>query len=146
MRDRLRRWLAPPQTGRPADTLRWVRRLHLVIAPLGLLVSAELLAEGASWWWIGIGSTGLALLGAATTGPSIRRAEARGRLDPATAPERRRRARRITASYFAVMAIVSVGLFYVLLGLGAAIFLAVMWLVSGPLGLWLARRWGAGAL
>lgn len=42
------------------------------------------------------------------------------------------------------MAIASVGIFYLFAGWGAAIFIAVVWLVSGPLGMWLGRKWGTG--
>lgn len=141
MRDRLNDWFTPPRTGRPADTLRWVRRVHFLIVPSGLLVAALLLATGSPVWWIALASTAMSVLGAATMGPVLRRAEQQPPLDPATAPERRRRAMRVTAMMYGVMTIAAGVVIYFVDSLGAAIVVAALMAGGAALGLWLLRHW-----
>jgi hypothetical protein len=39
-------WVRPPTEDDPAATLRWVRRLHVVLIPGGLLMALLLRSEG----------------------------------------------------------------------------------------------------
>jgi hypothetical protein len=77
----------------------------------------------------------------ATMGPALRRAEAHGPNDPATRPERLRRAERITVAMAGAMTVVIAVVALVIEGPGLAITIAGLMLISVPPGLWLARRW-----
>jgi hypothetical protein len=132
--------LLPPTEDHPAETLRWVRRLYLVMIPVGVLVAVLLLAEGLGAWWLGLVVVAMSLIGLATIGTSIRRAEAHGPNDPATRPERARRAERLTIAIFGVFSLVVVAASFWAEGAGLAIAMAVLLSIGLILGLWVFRR------
>jgi hypothetical protein len=135
------RHLQPPQDDHPGTTLRWVRRIQAVMVPGGALVAALLYAEGLGAWWIGFAISALALVSLATIGPAIRRADAHGPNDPATRPERRRRAERLTLATFGAFMAVALPVAWIAEGPGLAITLAVLMGIGAVLGIWLFRRW-----
>jgi hypothetical protein len=133
--------LRPPREDDPAATLRWVRRIHLWSVPGGLLMAAVLWLAHIGIWWCGLLVTAGSLVSVATMGPALRRAEAHGPNDPATRPERLRRAERITVAMAGAMTVVIAVVALVIEGPGLAITIAGLMLISVPPGLWLARRW-----
>jgi hypothetical protein len=134
-------WLMPPSTDDPADTLRWVRKIYIAMIPVGALVAALLLADHVGAWWLGLVPAALSILGLATIGRSIQRAEAHGPNDPATRPARVRRAERITLAWFSAFTVVVVAVSLFAEGVGLAVTMAVFMSVSCAAGIWLSRRW-----
>jgi hypothetical protein len=125
----------------PADTLRWVRRVHLVMLPASVLVALVLWADHASAWWLALLPAVFGVAGLATIGPAIRRAEAHGPNDPATRPARLRRAQRVTLVTFSGFTLVAVVVSLAVEGPGLAITMGVLMSVSLALGLWASGRW-----
>jgi hypothetical protein len=120
--------------------LRWVRKLHWVMLPFGVVAALLLWVSGSSVWWMSLSVSVLSLLGLATMGPAIRRAEAHGPNDPATRDERRRRAERMTLALIAVFTVIAVVVGLMVDGPGLAIFLGLMMAVCAPLGILFGRR------
>jgi hypothetical protein len=133
--------LLPPKEDDPAETLRWVRRLQFVMLPGGLLIALLLRAEDLGGWWLGLAVSAMALLSLATIGPSIRRAERHGPNDPATRPQRIRRAERVTLAWFGAFTVAAVAVGYAVDGPGLAIFLGALMIVGAAGGIWAFRRW-----
>jgi dipeptide/tripeptide permease len=98
-------------------------------------------AEGLGAWWLGFAISAMGLIGVATIGSAISRAEAHGPNDPATRPERRRRARRLMVATFGPLAVIAVVVSLVAGQTVLAIVFAVMLPVCLILGLWLADHW-----
>jgi hypothetical protein len=84
---------------------------------------------------------GDSLLGLATIGRSIERAEKHGPNDPATRPERFRRAERMTVATFGAMLVVAVAVSLATEGVVLAVALAVLMPLSLVGGIWAFRRW-----
>jgi hypothetical protein len=132
------RVLLPGPDTTPAETFRWLRRVELWLVPVGVLVALSLAASGSGLWWIGLACAAMGLVGAATLGGPIRRAEGIPAPDRTTLPARRRRAIRVTAlTYVPIMLA-----FVVIIGMsdewGAAAFVAGVMLVGLAL-VW--RNW-----
>jgi hypothetical protein len=132
-------WLRPPAQDDPAATLRWVRRLHIVLIPGGLLIALALRPDGP--WWLGLVVSACSALSLATIGPAIGRAERHGPNDPATRPQRVRRAQRVTLAWFGAFTVAAAAVGYAVDGAGLAITLAVLLGVGGAAGIWAFRRW-----
>jgi hypothetical protein len=133
-------WLMPPSDDHPGTMLRWVRRVELVIAAAGLVFAGLFWADGLREWWIMVVAAAVGVIGAATTGPAIRRAERRGPNDPSTRPARRRRAERLTLTTFAILTPIYVLVGWLLAGAAGAVAVAVVMALSVPLGIWTWRR------
>jgi hypothetical protein len=123
--------------------LRWVRRVELAFVPFALALAALLLIKGSDLWWVGFASAVLGVLAAVPMGPAIRRAEERTVINPERWSEWRRRAERLTAATFAVLAAVAVAVAYVLVGLGLAVLLAGMFLTASAAASAVHRRAGS---
>jgi len=134
-------WLRVPTQDDPAEMLRWVRRLQLVMIPVGLLIALLLRAEDLGAWWLGLVVCGGGVLSVATIGPSIRRAERHGPNDPATRPQRARRAERLTLIWVGGVIAAAAGVGLAVGGVEAAIAVALIMGVSAVLGIWTFRRW-----
>jgi hypothetical protein len=134
-------WVRPPTEDDPAATLRWVRRLHVALIPGGVLMALLLWSEGLGAWWLGLVVSACSALSLATIGSAIRRAERHGPNDPATRPQRMRRAERVTLVWAGAMAVVSAAIGYALEGAGLAIALVVLTGFSAAAGIWGFRRW-----
>jgi hypothetical protein len=134
-------WLRPPSEDHPAVMLRWVRKVDIVMIPVGLLLALQLWSEDVGVWWLALAVPGLALLGLATIGPAIRKAEAHGPNDPATRSARRRRAERLTFALFGLFIAVAVVVALLVEGAGLAIPLGVLLSLTWGFGIWLSRRW-----
>jgi hypothetical protein len=78
MTARLKQWCGRPPVERPAEVLRWVRRLGIAVAAAGLLLAAQIWATDGSPPSALIAAFGLALVSAATLGPAIRKADREG--------------------------------------------------------------------
>jgi phosphatidylglycerophosphate synthase len=132
--------LLPPTDDHPASMLRWVRRVEMLMIPLGVGLALLLRAGDLGAWWLGLVVSATAIIGLATIGPAIRRAEAHGPNDPGTRAERERRAKRLTIATFSALTAIAV---VVSLAAGEpllAIVFAVLLPVSLALGLRLAPR------
>ncbi len=129
-----------PTDDDPAEMLRWVRRLQIVMIPAGLLIALMLRAEDLDAWWLGLVVSGGGVLSLLTIGSSIRRAEQHGPNDPATRPRRVRRAERATLAFAAVLTVAAAGIGWAVDGVGAAIALALLMGVGTALGIWVFRR------
>jgi hypothetical protein len=121
--------------------LRWVRGLYPVMIAFGLLLTLLTWASGMGMWWLGLVVAGLGVSGYATIGSSIRRAEAHGPNDPATRPERMRRAERLTLACAAGVTAVVVIVSLLADGPGLALALGLMLSLGAVLGIWVFRRW-----
>jgi hypothetical protein len=142
MRDTLFRWFAIPAGQKPADVLRWVRRIQLATAAVGCWVAVLAWANGVPKWWLVAGlAVVLPLVGALSLAPAIRRAEHRPPPDPARAGSRERVARRWTIATFVVIAVIALPFEYLAAGWGFVIFMQIVWAISLPFGLYLRRRW-----
>jgi hypothetical protein len=130
--------LLPPTDDNPASMLRYVRGVDVVMIPLGVVVALILRAEDLDAWWLGLGVSALGILGLATIGRSIRRAEAHGPNDPETKPDRMRRAIRLTGLTFGVPTVIALVVALIIGDAVLAITFAVI-LTAGALGLWLAQ-------
>jgi hypothetical protein len=133
-------WLRIPNGENPADMLRWVRKIDVLSIPAGGLLALLLRSEGLGVWWLGFGLTLTGLVGLATIGPSIRKAERRGPLDPATRPQRRRRARRAMVAWWAVFICAVVAISIAAGSIGFGVYMAVIMLVALALSIWWMRR------
>ena len=133
-------WLRVPTQDDPAEMLRWVRRLQLVMIPVGLLLALLLRADDLSAWWLGLVVSGGGVLSLATIGPSIRRAERHGPNDPATRPQRVRRAERATLAFAGVFTVAAAGIGLAAGGVEFAIVLALLMSSGSALGFWVFRR------
>jgi hypothetical protein len=134
-------WLRVPTQDDPAEMLRWVRRIHIVMIPGGLLLALLLRSEDLGGWWLGLAVSAMAVIGLATIGPSIRRAERHGPNDPATRPQRVRRAERATLAFMGVFTVAAAAIGFAAEGVGLAITLVVLMGAGGALGVWVFRRW-----
>jgi hypothetical protein len=134
-------WVRPPTEDDPAATLRWVRRLHVVLVPGGLLMALLLWGQGLGGWWLGLVVSACSALSLATIGPAIRRAERHGPNDPATRPQRMRRAERVTLVWAGAMGVVAAAIGYALDGAALAIAVVVLTILSAAAGIWGFRRW-----
>jgi hypothetical protein len=134
-------WLLPPTDDHPASMLRWVRRIQVLMIPLGVGLALLLRAEDLGAWWLGLAISAMALISLATIGPAIRRAETHGPNDPATRPARTRRAKRLVVATFGTLVAVAVVISLLAGETVVAIVLAVMMPVCLILGLWLTDHW-----
>jgi len=134
-------WLLPPTDDHPASMLRWVRRIEVLMIPVGAGLALLLRAEGLGAWWLGFAISAMGLFGVATMGPAIRRAEAHGPNDPATRPQRAQRAERLMLLTFVPLIVAAVVVSLLAGETALAIVFAVLMPVSLILGFWLARRW-----
>jgi hypothetical protein len=140
---RLQRWFARPSPESPAETLRWVQRMSIATAVVGLPGLVLLWATGGIPLWLLLVLPGLLLLSVISLGPPIRDAE-RKELDPSYRPppleQRRRRGRRAGYLMLAVLCLTMPIVGYAIEGLPTAIAFLVGALVSGGLGVWLTNR------
>jgi hypothetical protein len=140
MRTPLRSRIARPPLDRPGEVLRWLRRICVVAALLGLLLAAPLLASGDSIGWILVACSVLLALNALTMAPAIRKADRDGVITDSTELERRRRrGRRAGWIYSAALTLSFVAIGYGTDGIrGALIFLAFAVVITA-LGMWFSR-------
>lgn len=142
MRSRLTQWFIPPDRGHPAETLRWVRRVSLLISAFGLIVAGQAALEGADKVvvWVLVASAVLLASTWLTLKPAIRHAERRG---PLTVEERTRAIRRSDRGTLVMAAIYCVTfpiVGYVLEGTGGAIFFFVLGGAGAGLGVRTSRN------
>jgi hypothetical protein len=132
--------LLPPTDDHPASMLRWVRTFDFALIPLGVVVALIMRAEDLGAWWLGFVVSAFGLSGVATIGSAIRKAEEHGPNDPATRPQRMRRALRLTALWLGSFAVVAVIVALLAGETGLAITFAILFPLGGGLGLWLTPR------
>lgn len=142
MRSRLAQWFSPPDRGHPAETLRWVRRVSILISAFGLIVAAQLALEGADnvVVWVLVASAALLASTWLMLKPAIRQAEQRG---PLTVEERARaigRSDRATLVIAAIYCVTFPIVGYVLEGTSGAIFFFVLGGAGAALGVRTSRN------
>src|SRR4051794_14768991 len=105
----LRSWLAPPRSGDPRQTLRWIRRMQIVMG-VGGLIAAALTWTGEWSSWLILGGSLLSLSPWSGARAILRKADKRPEILVTDRAQRRRRARRtvrlLVPTYLVIFTIV----------------------------------------
>jgi MFS family permease len=116
--------------------MRWVRRIEILSGVVSIAAALALWSEGA-WHWVLLGSGLLALSPWPGPGALVRKAEQK----PEILNSDRERGRRRARTFFKILVpsqSLLVGLFgYLTLGVGGAVFMVLMGLLSAAFGFWM---------
>lgn len=132
-------WFSPPSDEDPAETLRWVRRIALVLGLANLIVAVHNHLRGAMAWPFLVGGVLLAASWVMLT-PAIRSAER----EPRGSEEDRRIGRRASRATYLTCALYCLTFpipGFLVGGVGGAVFFEALALVMSLCSIWLWSRY-----
>lgn len=139
VRQRLALWFSPPSAEDPAETLRWVRRISLVLVLANLAVAVDNQLRGAMVWPFLVGGLLLASSWVMLT-PAIRGAER----EPRGSEDEDHMGRRGSRATYLVCALYCLTFpipGFLVGGVGGAVFFEALALITSLCSIWLWTRY-----
>src|SRR3954469_3608692 len=127
--------IPPPAAEGPLARMRWVRRMEICSALMSIIGALALWSMGA-WHWVLLGAGVLGLSPWPGPGAIVRRAQTRPEILNYDVERGRRRSRAVLQVLVPLQSIAFGVVGYLTLGVGGAIFMLLMGLAAGALGVW----------